>query len=61
MFLSTGLILLYLAIPGWSLVLGLPAIIFGIVFLLYAYDSITGQINYDETVEELAHKKELLQ
>jgi hypothetical protein len=44
-FLATGLTLLYLAIPGWSLIFGIPSIVFGMVFLLYAYDEISSQSN----------------
>jgi hypothetical protein len=60
-FLSTGLILLYLTIPGWSLIIGIPSTVFGIVFLLYTYDDITSQVNYDEGVEEGVHQKKILQ
>jgi hypothetical protein len=42
-FLATGLILFYLSIPGWSLILGIPSIIFGITFLIYVYDEIGSQ------------------
>jgi hypothetical protein len=42
-FLATGLILLFLVIPGWSLILGIPSIVFGIVFLLYSYDDMSSQ------------------
>lgn len=61
MFLATGLILLYIAIPGWGLIIGIPSTVFGIVFLLYTYDDMIGQINYDERVEECVHQKKLLQ
>jgi hypothetical protein len=44
-FLATGLILLYLALPGWSLIIGIPSIVFGIVFLLYTYDELSSQSN----------------
>ena len=42
-FLATGLILLFLAIPGWSLIVGIPSTVFGIVFLLYSYDMLCCQ------------------
>jgi hypothetical protein len=61
MFLATGLTLLYIAVPGWGLIIGIPSTVFGIVFLLYTYDDMTSQINYDEGVEEGVHQKELLQ
>ncbi len=60
-FLTTGLALLYLAIPGWSLIVGIPSVIFGIVFLLYTYDEISSQSNFDEGLENGKHQKELLQ
>ena len=35
-----GLVLLALKIAGWSIVFGLPMVIFGVVFLIYTYDDI---------------------
>lgn len=57
MMVITGLILLALRIAGWSLILGLPTTIIGIVLLIYIYDDIiTKKIglehNHDTTVEE---------
>lgn len=42
-FLTTGLVLLFLALPGWSLILGIPSTVFGIVFLLYTYDELSSR------------------
>lgn len=39
-FLASGISLLALRIPGWSIIIGLPAIVFGVVFLLYTYDEL---------------------
>jgi hypothetical protein len=39
-FLIGGLVLLSFRLPGWSLIIGLPMIIFGIVFLVYTYDEV---------------------
>lgn len=38
--LSFGVILLALRIAGWSIILGLPMILFGFVFTVYTYDEI---------------------
>lgn len=42
-FLIAGLALLALSIPGWSLIIGLPITIFGVVFLLYTYDEVVSK------------------
>lgn len=39
-FLAGGVGLLALRLPGWSLILGIPVTIFGVVFLLYTYDEV---------------------
>lgn len=33
-----GIVLLFLRIPGWSLIVGLPAVQIGLVFLIFSYD-----------------------
>jgi uncharacterized membrane protein len=33
-----GIIMLALRIPGWGIILGLPMVVFGVVFLIYTYD-----------------------
>lgn len=38
-----GLILLFLRIPGWSLIIGLPAVQIGLVFLIFSYDRFTNK------------------
>lgn len=38
--LCFGVILLALRIAGWSIILGLPMILFGFVFTVYTYDEI---------------------
>ena len=35
-----GLVLLALRIAGWSIIIGLPMIIFGSVFVIYTYDEV---------------------
>lgn len=43
----TGVSLLYLRIPGWSFIFGLPITIIGVAFLIYAYDeAVSGTISY---------------
>jgi hypothetical protein len=49
-FLATGLILLFLAIPGWSLIIGIPSTVFGIIFLIYTYDMLC--CRGDRNIEE---------
>ena len=38
--LAGGIAVLALSLPGWSIILGIPMVIFGVVFLLYTYDEI---------------------
>ncbi len=33
-----GIVLLSLKIPGWSLIIGLPAVQFGLIFMIFNYD-----------------------
>ena len=42
-FLTAGLILLSLRIAGWSIIFGLPLIVFGTVFLVYTYDEVVSR------------------
>ena len=35
-----GMLLLFLRISGWSIILGLPMLIMGTVFLIYTYDEV---------------------
>ena len=35
-----GIILLSLHLPGWSIILGLPVSIFGVIFMIYTYDEV---------------------
>jgi len=42
-FLVSGVVILGLKLPGWSLFIGLPLTIFGTVFLIYSYDEILGK------------------
>jgi len=35
-----GIIILSLHLPGWSIILGLPVSMFGIVFIIYTYDEV---------------------
>lgn len=36
----SGLALLYLNLSGWSIILGLPMLVIGSVFIIYTYDDI---------------------
>lgn len=38
--LVCGLTLLFLKIGGWSIILGIPMVVIGVVFLIYSYDSL---------------------
>ena len=38
-----GIALLALRISGWSLIFGLPMVVFGTVFLIYTYDEVVSQ------------------
>lgn len=35
-----GLILLIIKLPGWGIILGLPMVVIGTVFLIYTYDEV---------------------
>jgi hypothetical protein len=48
-----GLVLLYLRLPGWSLIFGLPVTIIGVVLFIYAYDEILSRgMSHKDTFEE---------
>lgn len=36
-----GLVLLFAKIPGWGVILGLPMIVIGVIFLIYTYDEVS--------------------
>jgi|WetSurSiteA1Bulk_404760.scaffolds.fasta_scaffold01457_3 hypothetical protein len=38
--IATGLFFMTLHIPGWSLIVGLPLTLIGVVFLIYTYDEV---------------------
>lgn len=38
--LISGIIIFTGQIPGWSLIIGLPMIVFGVVFMIYSYDEL---------------------
>jgi hypothetical protein len=38
--LGGGIIILALRIPGWSLLIGLPLILFGVIFLIFTLDAV---------------------
>lgn len=42
-FLIAGLVILGFHLPGWSLIIGLPVTLFGVVFLIYAYDEVVAK------------------
>lgn len=43
-----GIALLALRIPGWSLILGLPAVQIGIIFLIFTFDEVArGKVGPD--------------
>lgn len=57
--LASGLALLALRIAGWSIILGLPMVVIGVVFMIYTYDEILSKRldhnhvhEHDSTVEE---------
>jgi|SRR3989344_2097377 len=52
--LISGLVLLILRLPGWSIIFGLPITIFGVIFLIYTYDEIV-QKKINPFTEELAN------
>ena len=41
--LVSGIFLLSLHIPGWSIIFGLPIVVFGTVFLIYTYDDLVSK------------------
>ena len=41
--LLSGIVILVIRIPGWSLLLGLPLVVLGTVFTVYTYDGLVGQ------------------
>jgi hypothetical protein len=43
-FLGAGVAILALRIQGWSLLLGIPVTIFGVVFLIYTYDEVVRDV-----------------
>ncbi len=45
--LAGGLVLLVLKIGGWSIILGIPMVVMGVVFLVYSYDSLTSSQDKD--------------
>lgn len=47
-----GLALLALRISGWSMVFGLPMVVIGVVFMIYAYDEILSRKSGGHTHEE---------
>ena len=38
--LAGGIIMLALRISGWSIIFGLPMVVFGAVFIIYTYDEV---------------------
>jgi len=45
--LLAGLWLLTLRLAGWSIIFGLPMVVLGVIFLIYAYDEILSVNNLD--------------
>jgi len=45
--LLAGLWLLTLKFAGWSIIFGLPMVVLGVIFLIYAYDEILSVNNLD--------------
>jgi hypothetical protein len=41
--LLSGMGLLFLRLPGWSIIFGLPLVTFGVVFLIYTYDEVVSK------------------
>lgn len=38
-----GLFLLFLDLPGWSVIFGIPTVVIGVVFLVYSYDDLVSK------------------
>lgn len=57
--LIAGITLLALRIPGWGLILGLPMIIFGSVFIIYTYDEVLSRhVGHDHHPNENHESKD---
>jgi hypothetical protein len=35
-----GIVILFLKLPGWSIILGIPAVQIGLIFLIFSFDEI---------------------
>lgn len=51
-FLAAGVSVLFLRIPGWSILLGAPLTIFGAVFLIFTYDEVVSSHIYANRVHK---------
>lgn len=40
---TSGVYLLVRGVPGWSMIIGVPMLIFGIVFIIYTYDEVVSK------------------
>ena len=54
--LLAGIALLALRLPGWSIIFGLPLVVFGVVFLIYTYDEILSK-NFETFPKKLVKCK----
>ena len=54
-----GIILLGFRIAGWGIILGLPMVIFGSVFIIYTYDEVLSkQVKYHSSDKEDKNRDE---
>lgn len=51
--LTAGLAILFLRLPGWSMIFGIPMIIIGCVFLIHTYDEVVRK-SYGGIPQEIA-------
>lgn len=52
----SGVALLALRLAGWSVIFGLPLVVFGVVFLIYTYDEIVSK-NFETFPKKLVKCK----
>lgn len=54
--LISGIVILALRIPGWGIILGLPLVIFGSVFIIYTYDEVLSRQIVKHIHQDPSHK-----
>jgi hypothetical protein len=50
-----GLVLLAMRLPGWSVIFGLPMIVFGSVFIIYTYDEVLSRKLEPHNMDKESH------